>query len=49
MTTKIRAYKSRVEVEFNNKKGQVMLDRLRTIDKQRLTKKLVNLSTKEII
>ncbi|ELS03630.1 growth inhibitor [Xenococcus sp. PCC 7305] len=48
MTTKIRSYKSRIEVEFNQKKGQVMLDQLRTIDKQRLIRKLGDLSTKEI-
>ncbi len=48
MTTKIRSYKSRVKVEFNDKQGQIMLDQLRTIDKQRLIKKLGTLSTKEI-
>ncbi|MDJ0899253.1 MAG: type II toxin-antitoxin system PemK/MazF family toxin [Xenococcus sp. MO_188.B8] len=48
MTTKIRSYKSRIIVEFNDKQVQIMLDQLRTIDKQRLIKKLGILSTKEI-
>lgn len=40
MTTTIRNYKSRITIEFNNKQGQVMLEQIRTIDKQRLIKKL---------
>ena len=48
MTTKVRSYKSRVEIDFDGKQGQVMLDRIRAIDKQRLIKKLGNLSKKEI-
>lgn len=48
MTTTIRNYKSRITIEFNGKKGQVMLDKIRTIDKQRLIKKLGDLSKKEI-
>lgn len=48
MTTTIRNYKSRITIEFNNKQGQVMLEQIRTIDKQRLIKKLGDLSKKEI-
>ncbi|MDJ0686878.1 MAG: type II toxin-antitoxin system PemK/MazF family toxin [Xenococcaceae cyanobacterium MO_188.B32] len=48
MTTKVRSYKSRVEIDFDGKQGQVMLDRIRAIDKQRLIKKLGTLSKKEI-
>ena len=48
MTTKIRSYKSRIKVEFSDRQAQIMLDQLRTIDKQRLIKKLGNLSTEEI-
>ena len=48
MTTKIRGYKSRIKVEFKDKQAQIMLDQLRTIDKQRLIKKLGILSTEEI-
>ena len=48
MTTKVRNYKSRVEISFDGKQGQVMLDQIRAIDKQRLIKKLGTLSNKEI-
>lgn len=48
MTTKIRSYKSRVEIKFDDKQGQVMLDQLRTIDKQRLLRKLGGLSKTEL-
>lgn len=48
MTTKVRSYKSRVKISFDGKNGQVMLDQIRTIDKQRLITKLGALSKKEI-
>lgn len=40
MTTKGRSYPTRVECRFKDKKGQIVLDQLRTVDKTRLTKKL---------
>jgi mRNA interferase MazF len=40
MTTKGRAYPSRVNCEFQGKQGQVVLDQIRTVDKQRLVRKL---------
>lgn len=40
MTTKGRAYPTRVAVRFQGKDGQIVLDQLRTIDKRRLVKKL---------
>ena len=40
MTTKGRDYPSRVPCTFQGKSGQVVLDQLRTIDKQRLVKRL---------
>ena len=40
MTTKRRAYPTRVAVRFQGKDGQIVLDQLRTIDKSRLVKKL---------
>lgn len=40
MTTKGRNYPTRVMSSFQDKKGQVVLDRIRTIDKRRLIKKL---------
>ena len=48
MTTKLRSYKSRIEINFQGKKGQIMLDQLRTVDKQRLVKKQGTLSPKEM-
>lgn len=40
MTTKGRAYPTRVKCRFQNKPGQVVLDQIRTVDKSRLVKKL---------
>lgn len=40
MTTKGREYPTRVPCVFQGKSGQVVLDQLRTVDKQRLAKKL---------
>jgi mRNA interferase MazF len=40
MTTKGRPYPTRVACEFHGKKGQIVLDQLRTVDKARLVKKL---------
>ena len=40
MTTAGKDYPTRVECKFKRKKGQIVLDQLRTIDKTRLIKKL---------
>ncbi len=40
MTTKIRDYPTRTTCEFDGKKGQIVLDQIRTIDKSRLVQKL---------
>ena len=40
MTTKGRNYPTRVNVLFEGKSGQIVLDQIRTIDKTRLMKKL---------
>jgi mRNA interferase MazF len=40
MTTKRKIYPSRVEVTFDSKKGQIVLDQIRTIDRSRLVKKV---------
>ena len=40
MTTKGRAYPTRISVRFQGKDGQIVLDQIRTIDKSRLVKKL---------
>jgi mRNA interferase MazF len=40
MTTKGRDYPTRVNLTFQGKKGQIILDQIRTIDKSRLIKRL---------
>ncbi len=45
MTTKGRPYPSRVSCTFQGKKGQIVLDQLRTVDKIRLVKKLGRIDT----
>ena len=40
MTTTIRAYPSRVQVAFAGKSGAVALDQIRTVDRNRLRRKL---------
>lgn len=40
MTTAKRDYPTRVVCKFKDKKGQIVLDQIRTIDKARLIKKL---------
>jgi mRNA interferase MazF len=47
MTTKGRAYPTRVPVKFEGKDGQIVLDQIRTIDKSRLIKKLGAISALE--
>ena len=46
MTTKGRNYSTRVMSSFQDKKGQVVLDQIRTIDKRRLIKKLGSIDSK---
>lgn len=40
LTTAQRAYPSRVPTRFDGKRGQVVIDQLRTVDKGRLAKRL---------
>ena len=40
MTTKGRDYPSRVNITFQKKKGQIVLDQLRAVDKRRLVRRL---------
>lgn len=49
MTTQSRNYPTRVEVKHNEQIGWVVLDQIRTIDKQRILKILGKLADKEII
>jgi len=46
MTTTLRNYPTRVNLTFRNKVGQIALDQLRAIDRQRLVRKLGQVSTK---
>ena len=46
MTTTLRNYPTRVNLVFRNKAGQVALDQLRAIDRQRLVRRLGLVSTK---
>jgi len=40
MTSSIKKYPTRVPVEFQGEKGQIVLDQIRTVDKTRLIKKM---------
>jgi mRNA interferase MazF len=44
MTTKGRPYPSRVACTFQGKRGQVVLDQIRTVDKTRLVRRLGTIS-----
>ena len=44
MTTKGRSYPSRVACTFQGKRGQVVLDQIRTVDKTRLVRRLGTIS-----
>jgi mRNA interferase MazF len=44
MTTKGRKYPTRISCTFQGKKGQIVLDQIRTVDKKRLVKKLGSIS-----
>jgi mRNA interferase MazF len=45
MTSTIKNYPSRVITTFQKKRGQIVLDQIRTVDKQRLIKKLGTISS----
>ena len=46
LTTKGRAYPTRIALRFQRKSGQVVLDRIRTVDKTRLVRCLGKVSDK---
>jgi mRNA interferase MazF len=46
MTTTLRAYPTRVTLAFRSKTGQIALDQLRAVDRQRLVRKLGVVSSK---
>ena len=47
MTTAQKEYPTRVSCTFQKKKGQIVLDQLRTIDKARLIKKMGTIDSKD--
>ncbi len=49
MASQSKNYPTRIEVKHNSKKGWVVLDQIRTIDKQRIFKVLDKLTSKEIV
>jgi len=49
MTTSSKKYPTRIEVKRDEKTGWVVIDQIRTIDKQRIIKGLGNLTESEII
>ncbi len=48
LTTTIKNYPTRVNIIFADKKGSVVLDQIRTVDKKRLLKKIGIVSPEEI-
>ncbi|NLK45095.1 MAG: type II toxin-antitoxin system PemK/MazF family toxin [Treponema sp.] len=49
MTTKSHNYPTRIEINFENKNGWIVLDQIRTIDKIRLIKKMGKIDKKTIL
>ena len=49
MTTKSHKYPTRVQLTFQNKKGWVVLDQIRTIDNKRIIQKIGIVNNKTII
>ena len=48
MTSSSKNYPTRLEINHDNKKGWIVLDQIRTVDRQRIIKILGNLTEKEI-
>ncbi len=48
MTSNLKNYPTRVPVKHNKTKGSIVLDQIRTIDRQRIVKVLGHLTEKEI-
>jgi mRNA interferase MazF len=46
MTTKGKSYPTRISCTFKGKKGQIILDQIRTIDRRRLIKKMGTINKK---
>jgi len=48
LTTTLKKYPSRIQIEFQEMKGMVAIDQIRTVDKQRIMKVFGNLNYNEI-
>ena len=48
MTSSSKTYPTRVEIKHDKKKGWIVLDQIRTVDRQRIIKVLGNLTEKEL-
>ena len=48
ITSSSKSYPTRIEVNYTKTKGWIVLDQIRTIDRQRITKKLDRLTEKDI-
>ena len=49
MTSSSKTYPTRVEINHDSKKGWIVLDQIRTIDRQRIIKVLSNLTHNETL
>lgn len=49
MTTSSKNYPTRIEIKHDNKTGWIVLDQIRTIDKQRIIKVLGRITKSEIL
>lgn len=48
LTTNLKQYPTRISVRFQNKKGMIAIDQIRTIDKMRIVKILGELEKNEV-
>jgi len=48
MTTNLKKYPTRISVEHNGKKGMIVIDQIRTVDKKRIIKIFDELTKSEI-
>lgn len=48
MTSSLKEYPTRIPVKYNDKKGMIAIDQIRTVDKKRIIKTLGKLSKTEI-
>ena len=48
MTSTVKGYPTRVEVNFGGKNGEIVLDQIKTVDKKRIVKLLGNIDKKDI-